>query len=62
MFLSRKIDIKFTQKFIYIQFLVEKVDLITDHIQQIRNQSENDDIPEKPNCNLGFPFSPINIV
>ena len=28
--------------------------MLTDHIQQIRNHSENEDITEKPNCNLGF--------
>ena len=57
MFLSREIDLKLCQNFtktyictISIRFVV------TDHIQQIRNQSENNDTPEKPEK---FKFSPI---
>ena len=57
MFLSREIDIKLCQNYtkthIYIQFCIEIVGL-TDHIQQICNQSENEDNPEKANCNLDF--------
>ena len=37
----------------YIQFCIKVVGL-KDQIQQISNQSENDDIPEKANCNLGL--------
>jgi len=44
MFLSREIDIELCQKSIYIKFCIEIVELNT----QIRNQSENDDIPEMP--------------
>ena len=36
-----------------LMFLSREID-ITDHIQQIHNQSENGDIPEKPNRSLGF--------
>ena len=35
-----------------MQFCI-KVVVLTDHIQQIRNQSENDDIPQEPK-NLRF--------
>ena len=49
MFLSREIDLKLCQNYtktyictISIRFVV------TDRIQQIRNQSENNDTPEKP--------------
>jgi len=47
MFLSREIDVKLCQIYTKIQYI---------HIQQIRNQSENDDIPQEPE-NLRFaPF------
>ena len=53
MFLSREIDIQLCQIYtkinIHIQFCIK-----VDQIQKICNQSENDDIPEKANCNLGL--------
>jgi len=48
MFLCREIDIKLCP--IYTQFCKN---VSTDHIQQIQNQSENDDILQKPE-NLRF--------
>ena len=51
MFLSREIDIKLKKNFTTSQkqkilYKIRKYQ--TDHIQQLRNQSEKDDIPEKP--------------
>ena len=55
MFLSREIDIKrcqiYTKIHINIQFCIKVV--VLNHIQQIRNQSENDDIHQEPE-NLRF--------
>ena len=55
MFLSREINIKlcqiFTKIHIYMQFCIKVV--VLNHIQQIRNQSENDDNPQEPE-NLRF--------
>ena len=45
--------VKVIRKLIYIQFCIEMVGL-NRSFQQIRNQSENKDMPEKPNCNLDF--------
>ena len=50
MFLSREIDIKLCQN--YIKFCIHFV-VLTDHIQQICNQSENYYIPQEPE-NLRF--------
>ena len=36
----------------YLYNFVKKIQVSTDHIQQIRNQSVNEDIPDEPNCNL----------
>ena len=49
MFLSREIDIKLSQNYTktYLCKILYKICNIK-HIQQIRNQSENDDIPEEP--------------
>ena len=46
MFLSRKIDIKLCQNYAktYIYQILYKIR----SIQQLRNQTENGDIPEKP--------------
>ena len=46
MFLSREIDIKFCVKIIpkraYVRFCI--IVVVSDHIQQLRNESEIDDI------------------
>ena len=57
MFLSREIYIK-------LHLIYKKIHIYTnlyrfgrfigDHIQQNAKKSENEDIPEKPNCFLGF--------
>ena len=52
MFLSQEIDIKLYQN--YTKTYIYKILHKSCSIQQIRNQSENQDIPEKPNCNLSF--------
>ena len=46
MFLSRGIDIKLCQHYTktYIYKRWNKIQVFTDYIQEIRNQSENDDI------------------
>ena len=55
MFLSREIDIKLCQIYTksYIYQISYKIRSITDHIQQICNQSENYYIPQEPK-NLRF--------
>ena len=47
MFLSREIDIKLCQNYTKT-FICKILYKTTDHIQQIHNQSENNDIPEEP--------------
>ena len=53
MFLSREINIKLCTK-IYIYSILYRNSRFKEIIHQIWNQSENEDIPEKPNCNLDF--------
>ena len=57
MFLSREIDKKLCQNYTktYIFKILYKIRSI-DHIQQIRNQSENNNIPEE---NENLQFAPI---
>ena len=57
MFLSEEIDIKLCPitKHIYVRFCIR---FVADHIQQIRNQSENEDVPEELET---LKFAPINI-
>ena len=58
MFLSRDIELQICKIYTKINIntiLYKSSGLgLTDHIQQISNQSENDDIPEKANCKLGL--------
>jgi len=57
MLLSREIDIKLCQIYTKINIyaiLYKSSGFKKDQIQQICNQSENDDIPEKANCKLGL--------
>jgi len=56
MFLSREINIKLGQIYtkIYIYSILYRNSSFKEIIHQIWNQSENEDIPEKPNCNLDF--------
>ena len=57
MFLSREIDLQLCQMYTKINIytiLYKSSRFKKDKIQQISNQSENDDIPEKANCNLGL--------
>ena len=58
MFPYREIDIKLCQNYtkaLYLKFGI-KSKLQTEHIQQIRNQSENDTITERPEKLRFSPF------
>ena len=54
MFLSREIDLQLCQIYTKINIYTILYKSSKDQIQQICNQSENDDIPEKVNCNLSL--------
>ena len=54
MFLSREIDIKPCQIYTKIHIYMYIKIVGADHIQQICNQSEYEDITEKPYCYLDF--------
>ena len=46
--------VKFIRKLIYLQFCIKVMGLKRSNSANM-HQSENDDIPEKANCNLGLP-------
>ena len=57
MFLSPETDLQLCQIYTKINIytiLYKSSGFLKDQIQQICNQSENDDSPEKANCNLGL--------
>ena len=57
MFLFRETDLQLCQIYTKINkytILYKSRGFKPNQIQQIGNQSENDDIPEKANCNLGL--------
>jgi len=58
MFLSQEIDIKLCQNYTKTDIcqILYKSCSIKHHIQQVRNQSENNDTPEEPEK---FKFAPI---
>ena len=58
MFLSLKIDIKLSKFYKNSNIYIQLCKKVVDHIQQVRNQSDNDDIPEEPEK---LKFAPIII-
>ena len=59
MFLCREIDIKLCPIYTQISYMQFCKNVSTDHIQQIQNQTENDDILQKPE---NLRFAPILII